>query len=250
MHCILISQGKNKLKRNMSDDNKNEEEPKYTLFQKEEESELIRNIKEKAEELKENAEEVLENTKESVSGTVTEGQDCMERVMANMKEMVRGVEENFFQGDRAKMVACMVGVVMMAAIILGTMIYLIFFSGCMNEDKDCMERVMANMKEMVRGVEENYFQGDRAKMVACMVGVVLMAAIILVTTLYLFFFSGNIKKDQNRMERVKDNMDVMVQDVQEIYFQGDRSRMVACMVGVVLVVAIILGMAVASTILD
>ena len=36
----------------MSEDNENKEQPKYTLFQEEEDGELIENIKEKAEELR------------------------------------------------------------------------------------------------------------------------------------------------------------------------------------------------------
>ena len=74
----------------------------------------------------------------------------------------------------------MVGVVLLvAAIILGTTLYLIFYIGNMNEDQDRKEIVMANMNEVVKDVEENYFQGDRSKMLACMAGVVLVAAIIL-----------------------------------------------------------------------
>ena len=57
--------------------------------------------------MKENAEEVIENTKESLFGMVTEGQDRKEIAMAN------------FQGDRPKMIACMMGVVLVVAIILG-----------------------------------------------------------------------------------------------------------------------------------
>ena len=47
-HYIIVSERKKtERSKNMSDDKKSEDEPNYTLFQKEEKGELIENIKEK-----------------------------------------------------------------------------------------------------------------------------------------------------------------------------------------------------------
>ena len=64
---------------------------------------------------KDEAEELLRNVKEeakSVSGLVDEVQNLMDRVMSNMREMVGYVDQNWFMGERNKMVACLVGVMM------------------------------------------------------------------------------------------------------------------------------------------
>ena len=48
----------------------------------------------------------------------------MDRIMTSMREMVGYVEQNWFMGDRNKMVACMVGVMM---IIFGISLGLLFY---------------------------------------------------------------------------------------------------------------------------
>jgi hypothetical protein len=76
---------------------------------------------------KEEAEELLENVKEeakSVAGLVDDAQNLMERIMTSMGEMVGYVEQNWFMGDRRKMVASMVGVMM---IIFGIFLGLLFY---------------------------------------------------------------------------------------------------------------------------
>ena len=76
---------------------------------------------------KEEAEELLENVKEeakSVAGLVDDAQNLMERIMTSMREMVGYVEQNWFMGDRRKMVASMVGVMM---IIFGISLGLLFY---------------------------------------------------------------------------------------------------------------------------
>ena len=76
---------------------------------------------------KEEAEELLENVKEeakSVAGLVDDAQNLMERIMTSMREMVGYVEQNWFMGDRRKMVASMVGVMM---IIFGIFLGLLFY---------------------------------------------------------------------------------------------------------------------------
>ena len=64
---------------------------------------------------KDEAKELLENVKEeakSVSGPMDEAQNLVDRVMTSMREMVGYVEQNWFMGERNKMVACLVGVMM------------------------------------------------------------------------------------------------------------------------------------------
>ena len=76
---------------------------------------------------KEEAEELLENVKEeakSVAGLVDEAQNLMDRIMTSMREMVGYVEQNWFMGDRRKMVASMVGVML---IIFGISLGLLFY---------------------------------------------------------------------------------------------------------------------------
>ena len=76
---------------------------------------------------KDEAKELLENEKEeakSVSGLMDEAQNMMDRVMTSMREMVGYVEQNWFMGERDKMVACLVGVMM---IILGIFLGLVFY---------------------------------------------------------------------------------------------------------------------------
>ena len=91
---------------------------------------------------KDEAEELPENVKEevkSVSGLVDEVknfmggimtimvgyvENLMDRIKTSMREMVGYVEQNWFMGDRRKMVACIVGVMM---IILGISLGLVFY---------------------------------------------------------------------------------------------------------------------------
>ena len=73
------------------------------------------------------AKELLENVKEeanSVSGLMDEAQNQMDSVMTSMREMVGYVEQSWFMGERDKMVACLVGVMM---IILGIFLGLVFY---------------------------------------------------------------------------------------------------------------------------
>ena len=75
---------------------------------------------------KEKAERLLSNAKEEskpVGDLMNQGKGLMERVMVSMGEMVGSVEQNWFQGDRSKMVASVVGVMV---IILGMFLYLVF----------------------------------------------------------------------------------------------------------------------------
>jgi predicted small metal-binding protein len=75
---------------------------------------------------KDEAKELLENVKEeakSVSGLMEQAQNLVDRVMTRMREMVEYVEQNWFMGEWNKMVACMVGVMM---IILGIFLALVF----------------------------------------------------------------------------------------------------------------------------
>ena len=76
---------------------------------------------------KEEAQELLENVKEeakSVYGLVDEAQNLMDRVMTSMREMVVYVEQNWFMEDKKKMVASMVGVMV---IIFGISLGLFFY---------------------------------------------------------------------------------------------------------------------------
>ena len=91
---------------------------------------------------KDEAKELPENVKEgakSVSGLVDEAknfmggimtimvgyvENLMDRIKTSMREMVGYVEQNWFMGDRRKMVACIVGVMM---IILGISLGLVFY---------------------------------------------------------------------------------------------------------------------------
>ena len=72
---------------------------------------------------KDEAKELLENVKEeakSVSGLMDEAQNLMDRVMTSMREMVGYVEQNWFLGDRRKMVAFMLGVMVIIIILSGS----------------------------------------------------------------------------------------------------------------------------------
>ena len=91
---------------------------------------------------KDEAKELPENVKEgakSVSGLVDEAKNFMggimtimvgyvenlvDRIKTSMGEMVGYVEQNWFMGERDKMVACLVGVMM---IILGIFLGLVFY---------------------------------------------------------------------------------------------------------------------------
>jgi hypothetical protein len=76
---------------------------------------------------KDEAEELLRNVKEeakSVSGLVDEAQNLMYRVMSSMREMVGYVEQNWFTGERNKMVGCLLAMMM---IILGIFLGLVFY---------------------------------------------------------------------------------------------------------------------------
>ena len=93
--------------------------------------------------------------RESVSGMVNEGQTRMERVKNNMKEMVRRVEENYFQGDRSKMVAFMVGV---AILILGISLSMVFYCGSGSKEvymKENAGEIIENIKDKADEMKEN-----------------------------------------------------------------------------------------------
>ena len=75
---------------------------------------------------KDEAKELLGNVNEeakSVSVLMNEAQNLLDRVMTSMREMVGYVEQNWFMGERNKMVACLVGLMM---IILGIFLALVF----------------------------------------------------------------------------------------------------------------------------
>ena len=75
---------------------------------------------------KDEAENLLETAREkfkNVSGLMKQGKSLLERVLETMREMIGSVEQNLFQGDRTKMVATVVGGMM---IFLGLFFYLVF----------------------------------------------------------------------------------------------------------------------------
>ena len=70
---------------------------------------------------KDEAENLLETARDefkNVSGLMKQGKSLLERVLVTMREMIGSVEQNLFQGDRSKMVATVVG---------GMIIFLVFF---------------------------------------------------------------------------------------------------------------------------
>ena len=82
---------------------------------------------------KDEADKLIQNVKEeaeSVADLMNQGESLGERVMASLREMVRSLEENWFQGDREKMVGSMVGIMML---ILGIFLYLVFYEGSKDE---------------------------------------------------------------------------------------------------------------------